>query len=409
MERKPAFRSIQYIILQGVTGMNKNDELRIAVTMLPNYLLMKGLPKEVSIKNFNKAIKGLSKKESKQRWQFVKFFNDLTTTNIEDKIQFEDIKISEDIHHEFHSYQTMLIIFGVPKTSDLFAHAKLIDNYLSQDFQQTFIKDYKKYLVKNFQYLDDAVDEECDAEDFYMFLLLNYFAHLDAYIHFSIYSELINPISLGWLFMQKLDYTKFEYNKETNTYSIINKNGNIYTIPSRSFLQLIQCNIYLNQHLKMPNSFHGITNKIDWQHLDDIDGKIDDFIRRKSEGKWISLDDIYWLCEFKKQTFEESKPRLKKFQKSFVEYVKTDNIDELQGYEQSFESLIWYLYAFFQHIFEQNTKNDKNSFVTYPEYYDLWEIYNKFYENQIDNSIKNKRGDWMDDIKNQATRPCHMA
>jgi len=149
-------------------------------------------------------------------------------------------------------------------------------------------------LTHHFKFTDDSLRSDSAAEEFYLSLILSLIAHLDAYFHYHECSQTIAPISLGWLFMSKPDSKKWSYDKSLNKLELINKEDRFYTCTSKVFLQWSQTFFYFQQHKQMPQGIYGITNEIDWPD-NDPDGKLESFLRRKNEGKWITLKELYWL------------------------------------------------------------------------------------------------------------------
>lgn len=126
-----------------------------------------------------------------------------------------------------------------------------------------------------------------------------------------------------------------------------------------------------------------------------------------------SVLKIFWLLGMKDSPEKKPNDVLVNWQKSFVKYLKTEDINELGGLPPSAEGIIWFIYAFFQNIYEQTDKYNKATkeqhFFIYDEYYDLWESMNDYYEAKISIDTKGQRVEWPDYLKKQATRIERMA
>ncbi|MGP9637216.1 hypothetical protein [Psychrobacter sp. AOP3-A1-26] len=163
-------------------------------------------------------------------------------------------------------------------------------------------------------------------------------------------------------------------------------------------------------------SFDYIRDKIDWK-VEDEEGRLDEFIYKKSERdskrNWLSLEDVFWLVGMENSARDEPNKVLINWQQSFVKYIKTEDISDLKGLPPSAEAIIWFIYAFFQNIYEQTAKQNKmnkeQSCVIYDDYYDLWESMTVYYESKISEGIKAERIKWPEYLENQATRAERMA
>ena len=385
----------------------KAEQQRYNVSMLPTQLLIKGTPEGKGlVKQFTKK---LSKIPKKKQVQIANIFDDLATTQQKGSISKEDIKLLED-ESLSHPYESLLRSFGAETAGVLLEHTKVIDSCLSQKLNDQLIINFKTYLFNMFNYEDDTLNADMPADEFYLYLVLSFTAHLDACLHHAAYSKAIAPISLGWLFMQKLNPDKWHYDLTNKKYNLINKNGSPFTCTSRSFIHLLMTVFYFQKHKKMPTSLYGIRAKIDWK-VEDEEGKLDEFIYKKSERdckrNWLSLEDIFWLVGMEDSAKDEPNKVLINWQQSFVKYVKTENISDLKGLPPSAEVIIWFIYAFFQNIYEQTDKQNKidkkQSCVIYNDYYELWRLFTSFYEQHIDERDKNERTEWPDYLKKQAT------
>lgn len=56
---------------------------------------------------------------------------------------------------------------------------------------------------------------------------------------------------------------------------------------------------------------------------------------------------MYWLVGMENSVKDDSNKILVNYQKSFINYIKTDNVNELAGSPPSVEGIIWFIYAFF--------------------------------------------------------------
>lgn len=385
----------------------KDEKQRYAFNMLPTYFISKAGV------DFNKLIKelttGLSKTPSKQRFQVAKVFNDLMTTPVDDYLNVQDIHLE---HGEMsaHPYQLLLRIMGVAPTSKLYEHTKIIDSCASQKLSRSAIKQFKDYLYREFGYASDELNMNMGAESFYMHLLLSFVAHLDAYFCHYVCSLSVKPISLGQLFQKKPDPNKLRYDSEINEFVSLGKKGSLFTCTSRTFLQWLQTWYYFKQHKEMPRSTRGIIDKIEWP-ANDPEGKREYYIRRKSEGKWITLMELYWLSgiDIENRPDDDACESLSIWQNGMVKYLKNDDINTLEGLGHNLAGLIWLVYAFFQTLYEKSEKSDGNSCIFYDDYYDLWESITDRYESNISENIKIERVEWPDYLKKQATRNERMA
>ncbi|WP_367111939.1 hypothetical protein [uncultured Psychrobacter sp.] len=390
----------------------EEEQLRYNVSMLPTHLLMKGLPEGKSL--MRKLIKGLSKIPKKQKVQIANIFDNLATTQEKGSVKPEDISL-EDGELSEHPYESLVRMLGAETSTHLLEHVEVVDSCLKQKFNNQLIINFKTYLSDTFNYEDDALNVDMPVDEFYLYLVLSFIAHLDACIHHAAYSKVIKPISLGWLFMQKLNPDKWHYDSTSKKYNLINKNGSPFTCTSRSFIHLLLTVLYFQEHGIMPTSLYGIRGKIDWR-VEDEEGKLDEFIYKKSERdskrNWLSLADVLWLVGMKDSAKDEPNEVLINWQQSFVKHIKTEDIDDLKGLPPSAEAIIWFIYAFFQNTFEQtdkqNKKHNKQSCIIHHDYYDLWESMTTYYESKVSEDLKVERVDWPDYLKKQATRTERM-
>lgn len=390
----------------------KAEEQRYIISMLPTQLTIKGILESKGL--VKQLTKRLSKIPKKRQAQVASVFDDLATTQEKGSITKEDIKLVED---ELLSqpYESLLRSFGAETAKDLLEHTKIIDSCLSQKLNDQLIINFKGYLSDAFNYKDDDLHAGMPADEFYLHSVLSFIAHLDAFIHHAVYSKDIAPISLGWLFMQKLHPDKWYYDLASKKYSLINKNGSPFTCTSRSFIHLLLAVFYFQKHKKMPTSLYGIRDEIDWK-VEDEEGRLDEFIYKKSERdskrNWLSLEDVFWLVGMEDPAKDEPNEVLINWQQSFVKYIKTEDISDLKGLPPSAEAIIWFIYAFFQNVYEQTDKQNKmnkeQSCVIYDDYYDLWESMTAYYESKVSEGIKAERIEWPEYLKKQATRTERM-
>lgn len=386
---------------------NEAEKQRYEYSMLPTQLLIKGIPECKSL--VKQLTKGLSKIPKKRQVQVAGIFDNLTTTQKKGSINKEDINLEKGKLID-NPYETILRMFGAETAKELLKHTKIMDTCLSEKLNTQFIIDFKDYLSDTFNYKDDALHADMPADEFYLYLVLSFIAHLDACIHHAAYSKAIAPIGLGWLFMHKLNPDKWYYDSTNKKYNLIKKNGSPFTCTSRSFIHLLLTVFYFQKHKKMPTSLYGIRKEIDWQ-VEDKEGILDEFIYKKSERdskrNWISLEEVYWLVGMENSVKDDSNKILVNSQKSFINYIKTDNVNELAGSPPSVEGIIWFIYAFFQNIYERTDKLNRatkeQNFFIYDEYYDLWRSFTSFYEQHNDELDKNERTEWPDYLKKQAT------
>lgn len=391
----------------------KAEEQRYIISMLPTQLSIKGIPESKSL--MKQLTKRLSKIPKKRQAQVASILDDLATTQQKGSIIKEDIKPVED-ELLSHPYEFILRSFGAETANDLLEHTKIIDLCLSQPLNDQAIINFKNYLSDIFNYEDETLNADMRVDEFYLYLVLSFIAHLDACIHHAAYSKATAPISLGWLFMQKLNPDKWHYDSASKKYILINKNGSPFTCTSRSFIHLLLTVFYFQKHKTMPTSLYGIRDKIDWK-VEDKEGRLDEFIYKKSERdskrNWLSLEDVFWLVGMEDSAKDEPNEILMNWQQSFIKYIKTEDVNDLEGLPPSVEAIIWFIYAFFQNIYEQTDKQNKiekkQSCVIYDDYYDLWESFTSFYEQHIDEQAKSKRTEWPDYLKKQATRTKRMA
>lgn len=388
----------------------EDEKQRYAYNMLPTYLLMKGL---LEGKRVTKQVtNNPSKKPYRQKIQFAHIFNELATTQTYPHISMNDIKLEKG-ELSNHPYEGLLRSFGAETATELLIHTKVIDACLSQRLHGQLIINFKNYLFETFGYEDSELNTNLSAESFYLHLVLSFIAHLDACVHHAAYSEKVAPISLGWLFMQKLDLDKWQYNHEQDNYHLINHNGSPFTCTSRSFIDFMQTVFYWQIHGDMPTSLYGIDNKVIQKEFDRTDSRSDSFIRRKREGGWLTLEDVFWFVGIQDSKDERVNETLASWQESMITYIKTDNVNNLGGLPPNAEGLIWLVYAFFQNVYEHTDKSNKankeQSCVIYDDYYELWQTMTDYYESMVKFDVKGKRIEWSDYLKEQATRTRRMA
>lgn len=380
-----------------------DEKQRYAYNMLPTYLLVKGLPEGKRL--IKQAAKNISKKPYRQKIQFAHIFNELATTQTYSHIGMNDIKLEKG-ELSNHPYEGLLRSFGAETATELLRHTKLIDACLSQKLHDQLITDFKDYMFETFGYEDNELNINMSAESFYLHLVLSFIAHLDACVHHAAYSEKVAPISLGWLFMQKLDPDKWQYNHEQDNYYLVNHNGSPFSCTSRSFIDFMQTVFYWQIHGDMPTSLYGIDNEIIQKEFERTDSRSDSFIRRKREGSWLTLEDVFWFVGIQGSKEDEVNETLASWQESMIAYIKTDNVNDLGGLPPSTEGLIWLIYAFYQNIYEHTDKSNKankeQSCVTYDDYYGLWESITDYYELRIDKNVKAERVQWPQYLVKQA-------
>ena len=405
----------------------EDEKLRYNISMLPSSLLLKkGMPEGKAL--MRKLTKELSKIPIKQKVQIAGILDDIATTQKKGSIKPEDISLEEGELSK-HPYESLVrTLLGAEESTHLLEHAKIVDDCLSQKFDIKLIINFKTYLLKTFNYEDEALNINMPIGDFYSFIVLSFIANLDALVHAAFYSKDIRPISLGWLFMHKRDPDKWEYDKKTKEYKLTNKNGSPFTCTSRSFIHFILTDLYFYSSKKtkkvlkksklkeMPKGHYGLRNEINWR-TDDEDGQLYSFLDRKSERdskrNWISLEEFYWLLGMEESLEDEPDKALVSFQKSFVRYIKNEDINELGGLPPTAEGMTWFIYAFFQSIYEHtdklNKQTKKQHCVICDEYYGLWESMTAKYEKMISQHVNNPRVEWPDYLKKQATRIEHVA
>ena len=380
-----------------------DEKQRYAYNMLPTYLSMKGLPEAKLL--IKQVTKNPSKKAYRQKIKFDHIFNELATTKTYPHIGMNDITLEKG-KLSSHPYEGLLRSVGAETATELLTHTKIIDACLSQRLNDQLIIDFKDYMFETFGYEDNELNPNMSAEPFYLHLVLSFIAHLDACVHHAAYSKKVAPISLGWLFMHKLDPDKWQYNHEQDNYHLINHNDSPFTCTSRSFIDFMQTVFYWQIHGDMPTSLYGIDNKIIQKEFERTDSRSDNFIRRKREGGWLTLEDVFWFVGIQGFKEDELNETLASWQESMITYIKMDNINDLGGLPPSAEGLIWLIYAFFQNIYEHTDKSNKankeKSCVTYDDYYELWESITDYYESKIDKNIKAERIQWPEYLMKQA-------
>lgn len=380
---------------------SEDENQRQAFGMLPSYFISK-----MSV-DFNDIIKklttNLSKNPTKQRFQIVKILNNSIITPVDNYVNVTDINFDQG-EMSIEPYQALLRIMGVAPDSKLYEHTKVIDSCASQTLSQSVINQFKDYLYYEFNYKSEDLHIGMDAESFYMHLLLSFVAHLDAYFYHYECSSSVNPISLGQLFQKKPDPNKLQYDPETNKFISLGKKGSPFTRTSRTFLQWLQTWLYFQQHKDMPKSVRGISSEIKWPAKNDPEGRREYYIRRTSEGKWITLLDLYWLLGIEDRVDDEALKALRTRQNKMVNYLKNADINNLVGFDHNFVGLIWLVYAFFQTLYEKSVQSDTDSCIFYDDYYCLWKSITGHYESNVSENIKQTRIEWPDYLKKQATR-----
>ncbi|WP_201530725.1 hypothetical protein [Psychrobacter sp. LFX-11D] len=385
----------------------EDEKQRYIFNMLPTYFIT-----QTGV-DFNSIIKELTtnllKTPIRQRSQVAKVFNDLISTPVDNYINIQDINLEQG-EMSAEPYQALLRIMGVSPDSKLYEHTEIIDACASQTLSQSVITQFKNYLYCEFGYKNDELHVEMNAESFYMHLLQSFVAHLDAYFYHYECSSSVNPISLGHLFQKKPDPNKLQYDSKTNKFISLGKKGSLFTRTSRTFLQWSQTWLYFQQYKEMPKSTRGISSNIKWPVTNDPEGMHEYYIRRTSEGKWITLMDLYWLLGIEDRTDDEARKALHLRQNNMVKYLKSTDIKALEGFDHNLVGLIWLVYAFFQILYEKSEKSDSNSYITYDDYYyDLWESITDHYESNVSENTKKDRVEWPDYLKEQAIRDERMA
>ena len=384
---------------------SKSEEMRYAMTMMPSYLIMKGIPEG---RKFISKINKLSKKKSKQRVQLANIFNDLATTQA-DPININDINFEEG-KQASDPYTIMLRTLNIDINEEIYKHAQMIDKCLHEPYSPKIIDDYKIYFIDSFKQEKNIFAETVNTEEFYFNLTLGFVAHLDAYIHRRVYSKNIEPISLGYLFMHKMNPNKWEYDKVTDKPVYIQSKRSPFTCTSRSFLHFLETVLYCQKYKKMPITLEGINNKLDIG-MGDTDRDMFNFIRKKkardSKRNWINIEDVFWLLNYEEVGTNTSNPTLEKWQASFVSFLKSEDINDLGGLPFSPEFSIWFVYAFFQLIYEtMDTKSKQEGgeiCIYYDEYYDLWQIFTSHYEKKVVEKRATSRTQWPEFLRKQAT------
>lgn len=383
----------------------EDERQRYIFNMLPNYFIIQmGAEPNKLLKQLTT---GLSKDHRKRSFQIAKALNDSIFASLDIYINAQDIRKGE---MSANLYQALIRIMGVAPDSKLYEHTKIIDTCVSQTLSESVINQFKVYLYYEFDYESDELHVDMNAENFYMHLLLSFVAHLDAYFHHHECSSTVNPLSLGHLFQKKPDPNKLQYDAETDEFISLGKKGSLFTRTSRTFLQWSQTWLYFQQYQEMPESTRGINNEIKWPAINDPEGRREYYIRRTSEGKWITLIDLYWLLGIEDRTDDdESRKALHLRQNNMAKYIKNADIETLEGFDHNFVGLIWLVYAFFQILYDKGTQSDSDSCIIYDDYYDLWESITDHYESKVSENIKNDRIEWPDYLKKQATRNERMA
>lgn len=382
----------------------EDEKQRYIFNMLPSYFITQmGAEPNSFLKQLTT---GLSKDHRKRSFQIAKALNDSIFASFGTYINAQDIQKGEMLAQP---YGALLRIMGVVSDSKLYEHTEVIDACASQELYRSAIKRFKDYLHCEFGYESDELNVEMTAESFYMHLLLSFVAHLDAYFYHHECSSSVNPISLGHLFQKKPDPNKLQYDSETDKFISLGKKGSLFTRTSRTFLQWLQTWLYFQQYKEMPKSTRGISSEIKWPPSNDPEGRREYYIRRTSEGKWVTLIDLYWLLCIEDRKDKEARNALYLRQNNMVKYLKNTDINALVGFDHNLVGLIWLVYAFFQTLYDEGTQPDSDSCIFYDDYYDLWESITDHYESKVSENIKDDRIGWPDYLKKQATPNERMA
>ncbi len=382
----------------------EDERQRYIFNMRPTYFITQ------MVADPNKILKqlttGLSNNPNKQPFQIAKVFNDSIFRPVDTYINAQDIHLRQG-EMSAHPYQVLLRLMGVAPDSKLHKHTEIIDACANEKLSQSVINQFKDYLYSEFGYQSDDLHTGMDAESFYMHLLLSFVAHIDAYFYYHECSSSINPISLGQLFQKKHDPNKWQYDPQSNEFISLGKKGKQFTCTSRTFLHWLQTWLYFQQHEKMPKSTRGIINEIKWPD-NDPNGNREYYIRRKSEGKSITLMELYWLLGIE-DTDDEARKALHIRQNKMANYLKYADIDSVDGFDHNFVGLIWLVYAFFQMLSQASEKSDAEGCIFYDDYYELWTSMTNHYESSVSDDTKSARIEWPDYLKSQATRIERMA
>lgn len=389
---------------------SKAEKQRFIFSMLPSELCMRATREGKNLER--QMTKDLPKKDYRQKIHFAHILNELATTQAyPHNIDMRDIRL-EPGELSSHPYECLLRSLGAETADELLKHSKVVDSCLNRKFNSQIIIELKAYLSKSFSYEDNELSVNMPAGEFYLYMILSFIAHIDACIHHTAYSGTIAPISLGWLFMHKLDLDKWKHDPKNAKYIFTNKNGSPFTCTSHSFISLMQTIFYLQIYGGMPTSLYNIESKIVKKEFDRTGFRSESFIRKKKEGAWISLEDVFWLVGAQSSKNNDANEVLAIWQLSMIDYIKTNDIDHLGGLPPSPECILWFIYAFFQSIYEQTEKSNKankeQSCVIYDVYYDLWESMTDYYESKISFDIKGRRIEWPDYLRKQATRTERM-
>lgn len=383
----------------------EDEKQRYIFNMLPTYFITQmGANTD---KVFKQLTTGLSNDSRKHPYQIAKALNDLVSISANTYINAQDINLQQGEVSE-DSYQALLKLMGVTLDSKLYEHTEFIDRCTNQPMSQSAINQFKDYLYSEFGYQSIDLHTGMDAESFYIHLLLSFIAHIDVYFYHHECSSATHPISLGQLFQKKFDPNKWRYDSRSSQYLSLGKKGKQFTCTSRAFLHWMQTWLYFQEHKEMPESTRGIIKKFKWPD-NDLDGNREYFIRRKSEGKTITLMELYWLLGIEDREDDEARIALQLRQNNLANYLKYNDVDSIKGFDHNFVGLIWLVYAFFQMLSQSSENSNAESCIFYSGYYDLWKSVSDKYEADVCDDIKSARVEWPDYLKKQATRIERMA
>lgn len=390
--------------------MNDRDSLRL----IPSYILRyAGKNSKQLFRELKKV--GTKKKLSTKVNNLRNILNQQVVTYSNERVDAQDIQLDNKLDN--NSYKFLLTFMGICKESTenqvIWRHAELVDLLLSNPFEKSQIKVLYDFLKEHFECEElDLAIEKVSQEEFYLDLLFSFIFHLDAYLHYQLYSKHFEPISLAWLFMQTPDFRKMK--RDDKGLHITNKQGSPYTVPSRSLIQFCEVILYYQEHEKMPDKLFGLGNKVQpyWQ-ANDKQKELVDFLKRRKEGDWIYLDELYWLLGFKSldelgesdeqetKIKRKAKENLQNFSDNIVTYIKTNNFNDIEAaLAPNAEFAVWFIYGFFQYIY---SNNHSKKGITYFDYHDAWKAMTKYYESKISDEDKKKRTRWTQDIIDQAT------
>ena len=240
--------------------------------------------------------------------------------------------------------------------------------------------------------------DKANLDDYVCLLFFSVFAHLDGVIHSLAFPE-IKPISLGWLFMRKLDPKVFQYMGELK-FNRKYEHKAVWTNPTRSlikFLTAFAC-FCKNDKKNMPENLYGQELlKILNSSLTDLDAELVSLVKKGNEGRGLSFMELAWIWNDEKGEIDV---------RGIGQDIKDETFNIINGLdvERRDESLspdfnnllaIWLIYQFFQILYKNQYSKNRNQTTYHSEYYSYWVMFNEHYQKPLK---ENEQFNWPNEL-----------